>query len=411
MYVAATCCRLCGCSDLVQVLDLGRQALTGVFPAQLDEDTLEGPLTLAWCRECHLVQLGCDYPTDLMYGDNYGYRSGLNASMVRHLGGMAAKLERQQQLHQGDVVLDIGSNDGTLLAQYATRGLTKIGIDPTAEKFKEFYQPDVSIVSDFFSKEAFFTVSDRPASVVTSVSMFYDLPDPSSFAAQVAECLAEDGVWLLEQSYLPSMLRTSSYDTICHEHLEYYTLETLGAILKNAGLEIMDVRFNRVNGGSFAVEAAHASRAVSQDRNLIEWFISQECRMGFDTPLPFRDFENRVFQHRADLRELIAALKHSGKRVFGLGASTKGNVLLQFCGFTSNDIQCIADVNTYKHGRFTPGTNIPIVSEEQARSHNPDYFLVLPWHFRESIVEREQDFLRRGGGLIFPLPEIEIVQG
>lgn len=241
--------------------------------------------------------------------------------------------------------------------------------------------------------------------------MFYDLPDPIGFSRQVRDCLAADGVWMLEQSYMPSMLRTTSYDTICHEHIEYYSLSTIQRILSEAEMRVIDVRFNRVNGGSFAVTAVRNESRLEGKPELVQWFSAQESRMRFDTLEPFRDFEARVFQHRSDLRELIQTLVGAGNKVMGLGASTKGNVLLQFCGLGPDLISGIADVNPDKHGRVTPGTGIPIISEEEARSQNPDYFLVLPWHFREGIVQREYDFLRRGGGLIFPLPEIEIVGG
>jgi len=344
-----------------------------------------------------------------MYGDNYGYRSGLNGSMVEHLGEIVSRIQVLKNLKKGDVVLDIGSNDGTLLQMYETEGLIRVGIDPTANKFAEHYPQGAVVVSDFFSSSNYFAAVSPKASVVTSISMFYDLPDPIAFAREVADCLTDDGIWVLEQSYLPSMLRTTSYDTVCHEHIEYYGLETISFILASACLRIVDVRFNRINGGSFAVTAVHRASLLQGDPALMEWFLSQEKRMRFDTPQPFRDFESRVFQHRADLRDLIDALKSSGKRIFGLGASTKGNVLLQFCGLGPEQIECIADVNPYKHGRFTPGSRIPIVSEEEARAQKPDYFLVLPWHFRDTIVRREADFLRSGGRLIFPLPEIEIV--
>jgi hypothetical protein len=208
---------------------------------------------------------------------------------------------------------------------------------------------------------------------------------------------------------MPSMLRFNAYDTVCHEHIEYYSLANVRHVLDDASLEIVDVRFNRVNGGSFAVTAAHRASSIEPRRVLIDWFTAQEERMGLDTPGPYRRFEERVFQHRLDLVELIRTLRASGASVWGYGASTKGNVLLQFCGFTPDDIEAIAEVNPYKFGRVTPGTGIPIVSEEEMRERKPDYLVVFPWHFRDTIVEREEQYLTNGGRLIFPLPEIEIV--
>jgi hypothetical protein len=239
--------------------------------------------------------------------------------------------------------------------------------------------------------------------------MFYDLDDPVAFAQEVRECLAPDGVWHFEQSYMPSMLRLTAYDTVCHEHLEYYSLATVRRILDEAGLALIDVRFNRINGGSFAVTTAHKGSPIRPDHVLIEWFVAQEERVGLHTPGPFRRFEERVFQHRTDLVELVRRLRADGAAVMGYGASTKGNVLLQFCGFTSADIEAIAEVNPDKFGHVTPGSGIPIVPEEEMREQQPDYVIVFPWHFRDNIIEREKEYLQNGGRMIFPLPEIEIV--
>jgi SAM-dependent methyltransferase len=402
-------CRICRSSHLISVLNLGEQALTGVFPTSPSAEVPTGPLEMVWCGDCGLAQLSCEYPSDQMYGENYGYRSGLNLSMVTHLTNIVRRLERLLPLKSDDVVLDIGSNDGTLLAQYSSPDVVRIGIDPTALKFLEFYAAGDVVVPDFFSVEAFSKVSSTKAKIITSVSMFYDLPDPLGFVNDVRRCLHEEGIWLFEQSYMPSMIRTNSYDTICHEHLEYYSLENVVRLLARADMKVLDVRFNRVNGGSFSVIAAHASSTRKVESAAIKWFLDQEMSMGFNSPAPFRDFEARVFRHRSDLRNLILGLRSEGKRIAGLGASTKGNVLLQFCGLGPDDIECIGEVNPEKFGRFTPGTSIPIVSEDQARESNPDFFLVLPWHFRDGIVQRELDFITQGGGLIFPLPEIEIV--
>jgi hypothetical protein len=402
-------CRLCGSSDLVTVLDLGEQALTGVFPAQPTEPVTTGPLELVWCSSCTLLQLAHSYDPSEMYGGNYGYRSGLNRAMSAHLARKARGLEALVALEPGDVVLDIGSNDGTLLASYSTTPLRLIGIDPTAARFKSFYPPDATIVPDFFSCEAFRQASTTPARIVTSIAMFYDLEDPVAFAADVRECLAPDGVWHFEQAYIPSMLRLTAYDTVCHEHVEYYSLATTERILAEAGLELIDVRFNRVNGGSFAVTAGRRDSPVARRRVLIDWFVAQEQRIALHSPGPFRRFEERVYLHRTDLVELVRTLRQDGARVMGYGASTKGNVLLQFCGFTSADIEAIAEVNPDKFGHYTPGSAIPIIPEQEMRDARPDFLLVFPWHFRDGIVEREEEYLRTGGCLIFPLPEIEIV--
>ena len=391
------------------VLDLGEQTLTGVFPGSATEQVSSGPLELVWCTSCTLLQLAHSYEPAEMYGDNYGYRSGLNRSMLLHIARKARGLEALVGLKPGDVVLDVGSNDGTLLGAYATSPVRRIGIDPTAARFADYYPSDAQIVPDFFSAPKFRQVSDVPARIITSIAMFYDVEDPVAFARDIRDCLAPNGVWHFEQSYMPSMLRSTAYDTVCHEHIEYYSLATARRILDEAGLALIDVRFNRVNGGSFAVTAAHLDSRFAPSEVLIDWFVAQEERMGLNTPGPFRRFEERVFQHRTDLTQLVKTLRSAGASVMGYGASTKGNVLLQFCGFDSNDIEAIAEVNEDKFGRVTPGSVIPIVSEDEVRARRPDYLLVFPWHFRDGIVEREEEYLRSGGRLILPLPEIEIV--
>jgi C-methyltransferase C-terminal domain/Methyltransferase domain len=362
-----------------------------------------------WCPDSGLLQLAHSYDLDEMYGDNYGYRSGLNQSMVRHLTQKVRELERIADVKPGDTVLDIGSNDATSLKAYSITGLHRIGIDPTGEKFRQFYPDDITLVPDFFSTAAFRRSGARPAQIVTSIAMFYDLEDPVSFAREIEQVLAPGGIWHFEQSYMPSMLRMTSYDTVCHEHLEYYSLGVVKRILDAAGLRTLDVKMNAVNGGSFCVSAVRHDDPRRGAESVIDWLLEQEERMGLDTPRPYREFEERVYRHRTDLLRLLKTLAADGKKVVGYGASTKGNVLLQFCGITTAELVAIAEVNSDKFGAYTPGTNIPIISEKDARAMEPDYFLVLPWHFKEGILQREAEFLGRGGRMIFPFPEIEIV--
>ena len=398
-----------GSRNLVPVLDLGEQALTGVFPRDPSLPETRSPIKLLWCPDSGLLQLAHSYDLGELYGNNYGYRSGLNQSMVRHLTQKIHELERMSGLASGATVLDIGSNDATSLKAYQTAGLKRVGIDPTGEKFRQYYPEEITLVPAFFSAAAFRRSGAAPASIVTSIAMFYDLEDPIGFAREIEQVLAPGGIWHFEQSYMPSMLRMTSYDTVCHEHLEYYSLTVVRQILDAAGMRILDVKMNAVNGGSFAVTAVRKADARGGSESVVGWLLDQEDRLGLDTPRPYRDFEERVYRHRTDLTRLLRTLAADGKKVLGYGASTKGNVLLQFCGITTDEVAAIAEVNTDKFGAFTPGTHIPIVSESEARAMKPDYFLVLPWHFKEGILQREAEFLADGGRMIFPFPEIEIV--
>lgn len=399
-------CRICRSSELIEVINLGTQALTGVFPKSENDDIVSGPLAVAWCQQCDLLQLQHRYPPEEMYGENYGYRSGLNQSMIDHLAGKANHLTLLAKVKSGDSVLDIGSNDGTLLSKYSNSNLQRVGIDPTAEKFQEYYEDGIELIPDFFSAKK---LGRRKFKVITSISMFYDLDDPMLFVSEVKESLGVDGIWHFEQSYMPSMIRQNSYDTICHEHVEYYSLTPIANMLGEAGLRIIDVKMNSVNGGSFAISACHCDAYKNYSCDILNWLLRREEKSGYSTPAPYREFEQKIFEHRESLRSLIDNINQQGKSIHVYGASTKGNVLLQFCGFTKEDLPYAAEINPYKYGRVTPGSNIPIISADDSKLMKPDYYLVLPWHFRESVIRNEKQYLVEGGNLIFPLPEIEII--
>jgi len=342
-----------------------------------------------------------------MYGSNYGYRSGLNRAMVAHLAGIARAAKAAAPLSSGDVILDIGSNDGTLLQSMYEPGITAVGMDPTGLKFKKFYPPHIHLIPEFFSSATFFRqVGSKRAKIVSSIAMFYDLETPLQFMEQVKDVLAEDGIWIFEQSYLPAMVSQNSYDTICHEHLEYYRLKQIVWMAGRVGLEVRNIELNAANGGSFRVVAGHNVSGNQSDA--VAAMLRREEEGGFSQNRVYERFNSRIERHRDELRSVIGTLRRDGQMVVGYGASTKGNVILQFCGFDSRDLPYIAEVNDDKFGRVTPGSEIPIISEMQAMELKPDAFLVLPWHFRDDFILRSQEYLSKGGAFIFPLPEIEV---
>jgi len=363
------------------------------------------------CKACTLVQLKHRFNPEEMYGETYGYRSGLNRSMVEHLGNKIAVLQSRANLKAGDSVLDIGCNDGTTLQSYTLEGLNRYGIDPSSAKFLKYYtDPSIKVATEFFTADSFRTLAgDAKCKLVTSIAMFYDLDDPTTFAQDIASVLAPDGIWHTEQSYMPTMLATNSFDTICHEHTLYYSLKSVEAILDNAGLRVVDIARNDINGGSFALDITHKDNDLPSNDALIEWMRKSERITGFDTLAPLHDFNQRIDLHVHQITNLLQALKAKGKRVIGYGASTKGNVLLQYANIGPELLEAIAEINPEKYGCVTPGSHIPIISDEEARALNPDYFFVLPWHFKEDILPREQEFLRQGGRMFFPLPEPVIV--
>lgn len=414
MYTEIEKCRVCGNEDLVPVFSLGDQTLTGVFPLNADSKVPRGPVDLVRCNQgvgeisCGLVQLKQSYDVSQMYGDNYGYRSGLNSSMVDHLHRKVNKILALGILEERDIVIDIGSNDGTTLGFYPEEVYRLVGVDPTGEKFSAFYRPDIQLVPDFFSRDTLFPLlQSQKAKVITSFSMFYDLEAPVDFAKEVASLLHKDGVWILEQSYLPTMLKTNSFDTICHEHLEFYGLKQIAAIGAQAGLKVADVEFNSINGGSFSIVMAHSNSNISTNDKVIQAIFESEKKLNLDTDEPFRGFRDRVHERREQLINLLQSIRNKGDSIYGLGASTKGNVLLQFYNLNAELLDGVAEVNSEKFGKLTPHSNIPILSEEEVLAKNPEYLLVLPWHFKEFFLRSEKF---KGRKLIFPLPDVEVIE-
>jgi NDP-4-keto-2,6-dideoxyhexose 3-C-methyltransferase len=409
-YSEIHACRICGKDDLVTVLDLGEQYLTGVFPKSRDTSITRGPVQLVKCCDpsgCGLLQLAHSYDLNEMYGDNYGYRSGLNPSMVSHLHGSIRRIEERIPLSAGDVALDIGSNDCTTLKAYSVEGLELVGMDPSAGKFIEHYPRHVTLIEDFFSarrfREAF---GDRKARVVTSFAMFYDLERPMDFMRQVHDILADDGIWVFEQSYMPKMLEIVAYDTVCQEHLEFYGLRQIQWMAQRTGFRIIDVELNDVNGGSFAVTMAKGSPEDPVSPQ-VQSVLDRERALELDTLAPYEHFARRVVESREELVRFVRGAVAQGKRVAALGASTKGNVLLQYCGFDADDIFAIGEVNEDKFGAFTPGTWVPIIPERELVEQKPDYVIVLPWHFRSFFLGNPRF---SGLNLVFPLPTLEVIE-
>lgn len=409
MYKKVEACRICGNPHLVRVLDLGEQMLTGVFPKKRDDSITVGPLCLVRCTgggdTCGLLQLEHSYDLQEMYGENYGYRSGLNASMVQHLQGKVRRILERIDLKRGDLVVDIGSNDSTTLQAYPANGPVLVGMDPTGVKFRKYYPAHIELIADFFSsallQERF---PEKKARVITSFSMFYDLEDPLAFMREIHDVLADDGVWVFEQSYMPAMLETNSYDTVCHEHLEFYALQQIKWMTDRVGFTIVDVELNDVNGGSFSITVSKANGARELPPQ-VQKILDAERASGLDTLAPYQAFADHAVRSRQELLKFIGTARAQGKRVAALGASTKGNVLLQYCGLTEKDIFCIGDVNADKFGCFTPGTWIPIVPEDELLAMKPDYLIVLPWHFRK-FFEGNAKFA--DATLVFPLPILDV---
>lgn len=410
-------CRVCGSPALTKVIDLGDQYLQGAFikPGKEAPSLRKIPTKLVRCdptldeKACGLLQMETSVPASILYS-SYWYRSGTNQTMRDHLKGIA-KAATNLIDKESARVLDIGCNDGTLLKCYPDRFI-KFGIDPSDIALE--IDDDVTLIQDTFpSIELNSLIEGECFDIVTSIAMFYDLDDPIEFVNQIKNILSETGIWIFEVSYMPSMLAMNSYDTICHEHLEYYSFSVIENILQRCGMKAFKVEFNDINGGSircYITHQAHFGFKNKENQQAIERIRQQEFDLELDTDKPYKHFQDRINRHKEELSGLLRKLKNDGKKIHIYGASTKGNTILQWCGLDHTLIDYAADRNPEKDGAQTIGTQIPIISEEKSRAMKPDYFLVLPWHFKDEFMEREDLFLSEGGGFIFPLPTLEIIK-
>ena len=410
-------CRVCGSSALTPVINLGEQYLQGSFvkPGKEEPPLRKISLSLVRCdptkdeRACGLLQMEHTVPPEVLYSA-YWYRSGTNETMRNHLQGIteeAASLIGKSNAR----VLDIGCNDGTLLKCYP-QNFIKFGVDPS--DVAQEITGDITAIQDIFpSEELSKVLQGEKIDIITSIAMFYDLEDPVSFCKEIKKALAPGGLWVFEMSYMPSMLKMNSYDTICHEHLEYYSLAVLEYILKQADLKIVDAVLNDINGGSIRCYATHLDNFAFKKQEAvtrIKLLRQAEFDMELDTDKPYKNFQDRINVHKEQLVSLLKMLKKEGHSIHIYGASTKGNTILQWCGIDNRIIDVAAERNPDKYGAYTLGTDIPIVSEADSRAMKPDYYLVLPWHFKEEFLKREEEILQRGVGLIFPLPNLEIIK-
>ncbi len=407
-------CRVCGSSALTKVIDLGPQYLQGSFikPGKEMPSTRKIDLTLVRCNPeedenaCGLLQMLHSVPPEILY-DAYWYRSGTNDTMRNHLKEIVQSVKEIIKKKHA-LVLDIGCNDGTLLGYYPPVFI-KYGCDPSdvAQEVK-----DATVVQDIFPSEELFKILEgKRLDIITSIAMFYDLESPVQFVNGIKRFLAPKGIWVFEMSYMPGMLKMNSYDTLCHEHLEFYSLAVLENILSMAGMKIFKVAFNDINGGSIRCYATHSendSHDEAENYDLINDVRQKEFDMELDTDKPYVEFQHRIEILRDELHETIANLKRQGKIIHIYGASTKGNTILQWCHLDHTLIEYAAERNPDKYGAQTLGTNIPIISEAESRAMNPDYYLVLPWHFKKEFLEREKISIEKGTGFIFPVPEVEI---
>jgi SAM-dependent methyltransferase len=400
------------------VLSLGNQRIAGAFADPNGSQPVQRaiPLDLVRCdmtrdqAACGLIQILHTVPGSILYS-SYWYRSGVNRTMTENLHGIAHAVEEVVPLEAGDLVVDIGCNDGTLLDGYQTKGLRYLGFDPS-DVGRYAVEKGYEVVRDFYSAEGLRrSRPDQKAKAITSIAMFYDLEEPRLFVADIAAALAEGGIWVMELHYLPTMLEANAFDAIVHEHLEYYSLAVIERLVGEEGLEVIAGELNDINGGSIRLFIGHAGQHQQTPEQVaqLQALRIAEFELALDSPEPYEEFRVRVEKVRDDLAALCRKIVDEGKTIHVYGASTKGNTILQYAGIDSSLIAAAADRNEDKWGSETIGTKIPIISEEESRAANPDYYLALPWHFLDEFLERESEFLARGGQFIVPLPEVRVI--
>lgn len=413
-YTSTDRCRACKSSDFERILSLGTQHVSDHI--EPGDETVQAPVEVLLCGACGLVQLEHTVDPEWLFNEDYGFKSGVNETMIAALEDVAyasreaADLPIVPRPFSPHTVLDIGCNDGTLLEQFP--GCQRIGFEPVKSVASEAAEIDgaVTIHTDFFDADTYLAEHD-PADLITSVAMFYSVDDPNTFVEGVEACLAPDGVWALQMGYNPMVLKRNAFDTFCHHHIEYYSLIPFERLIERHGLDVFDVTVNDVNEGSVRVFVRHRESAVRQTAAMherVEAHRARERRLGLLNPAVWGVFADRIAEQREQTVGFIEDAVTRGETVHAYGASTKGNVLLQHYGLDNALIEAAAERDPRKYGKVTAGTDIPIVPEAESRPE-ADYYLVLPWHLMDGFVDREAEWLRDGGAFIKPLPEFELI--
>ena len=397
-------CKNCKSRSLKKIINIGNQPLSSHFYSKKIHKLKNYSLDLYICEKCNLVQFKSLPKLNDMYGLNYGYRTSLSPLMIHHMKNKFLK-NKNYLIKKKSNILDIGCNDGTFLNFFKKfRNVNLYGVDPSAEKFKQYHSKKINLIVDYFQRNKIRKkFKDINFDLITSFAMFYDIEDPNSFCKDINKLLTKNGKWILEISYFPLLLQNLTYDQICHEHVTYYTLTTFENIIKKNGLKVLDFNLNSINGGSIEIICSKKRSNFSPNIKKINSQKNFEKNINFKS---YQNFNNRVSNVKKTLNLFLE--KNKGK-VIGYGASTKGNIVLNHCGIDSKKLRYICDANPYKFNRFTPGSNIKIISKQKMRTLKPKFLLILIWSFRKEVIKQEKNFLNKGGKLIFHLPMFHVV--
>jgi len=402
-------CRICASKKFDVLFSLGNLNFTGKFTKSIKANIPKDYLGLVMCKKCKLVQLDRSFNPKYLYSNDYGYRTGINETMIKHVKTVSEEAVKLVKPLKNDFVLDIASNDATLLNFY-NKKLKTVGVDPLVQKHKKFYSKIDYKLSDFFSYNLLKKNKlNKKYKIITALSMFYDLKNPHSFVRGIVKILHKEGIFVLEHADLLSIIKNCCFDTICHEHLEYYSSNIIINLMKLNKLRVFDIKPNSINGGSMRYFICHNDSKYMNNQKIIFSILNQEKKLKLDSIKTYYNFFKKINKVKIKLRDLLKAITNKKLTIHGYGASTKGNVLLQYFGLTNKFIPYIADRNPQKFNTFTPGTKIKIISENFSRKMNPDYYLVLPWHFKDEILKRETKIRKKGTKFIFPLPDLKIL--
>ena len=401
-------CRICRSKKLSIILDLGFQALTGKFLKSFKK-TIKTPLSISLCKDCKFVQLTHNFNNSYLYNLDYGYESGINSTMKNHLSKITKKIEKIKRLNKDSIVIDIASNDGTLLNSYKKK-MVRVGIDPILNRFKKNYKNIDYKIANFFNFQEYKKLNIGKADVITAFAVFYDIKNPNQFLKDIKNTLSKNGLFIIEQSNLAHMIRLNSFDTICQEHLGYYSTSVIKSLMEKNELKIIDHEYNKSNGGSSRYYITHINNDnIKVNNKNVNYALQYESRLKLDKINTYSKFKKNINIIKKKCVKKINSILSSGKKIHGYGASTKGNVILQYFGLNNKKIQFIADRNPFKYNKYTPGTSIKIISEKNSRSMKPEYYLVLPWHFKKEILKREIKIRKQKTKFIFPLPKLKII--
>ena len=401
-------CRNCKNTELFDLFSLGKISFTGRFSNTIRQNVPKAYLNVLMCKKCKLVQLDRNFDLNYLYGKSYGYRTGINKTMTDHVKKIVRKCSALVKLKSKQYVLDIGSNDATLLNFYAN-DIIKVGVDPLVNKYKKFYKKINYKISNFFKIKDIEKIKiKKKFKIISALSVFYDLRDPNKFIKEIKKILDDKGVFVLEHVDLCYIIKNNIFDTICHEHLVFYSSKIIIEMMKNNGLKVFNHEYNKINGGSSRYYICHSKANFKVSKN-IKKVLLRENLQGIELKKTYKLFFTKILNEKIKLIKLIKKIKDAGQDIHGYGASTKGNVLLQFYNINNKVVNYIADRNPLKWNSFTPGTKIKIISESQSRKIKPHFYLVLPWHFKNEILIREKNIRKKGTKFIFPLPKVRVV--